>query len=275
MDQNQLRIVEFIATLSIQTLIRMKQTLTAMLILLVALKMYAQTPASEDPEGMVWVEGGTFIMGSGANPHAIDFPPHPVTLARYYMDKCEVTNGQYYEFCTSTGHRLPEFWGMDIYKSGSAFQDYPVVGVNQYEASEYAAWKGKRLPTEAEWEYAARGGLQDVEFPFGEFADHSKARFNDPESEKGPVAVGSYEPNGYGLYDLSGNVWEWVSDWFDEGYYAISPVENPIGPSAGNFKAFRGGGWHSGASCITVHRRNALPQYWVDIAGGFRCVKDP
>jgi sulfatase modifying factor 1 len=163
---------------------------------------------------------------------------------------------------------------MDIYKSGPGFPDHPVVGVSQFDASQYADWAGKRLPTEAEWEYAARGGLEFIDFPFGEKADHSLARFNDPEAEKGPVPVGSYEPNGFGLYDMSGNVWEWVEDWFDPGYYSESPVDHPKGPPTGTFRVLRGGGWHSGQGCISVRHRCALPQHWVDFAGGFRCVKN-
>ncbi len=85
---------------------------------------------------------------------------------------------------------------------------------------------------------------------------------------------GSFKANGFGLYDMSGNVWEWVSDWFDPGYFHNSPEENPQGPSSGTFRVIRGGGWHSGGGCASVFYRNGLPQHWVDFAGGFRCVKD-
>ena len=233
----------------------------------------AQETQKKIPDGMVLIPGGTYFMGKPSG-GGIATPAHPVTLPSYYMDEKEVTNRQYHEFCMATGNKLPEFWGMDLYKSGLDFPDHPVIGVSQFEASLYAEWAGKRLPTEAEWEYAARGGLQDLDFPVGNESDHSKARFNNPEAEKGPVKTGSFEPNGYGLYDMSGNVWEWVSDWFYAGYYGESPEEAPQGPASGTFKVFRGGGWHSGKSCTTVHRRNALPQHWVDIAGGFRCVRD-
>ncbi len=213
-------------------------------------------------------------MGSNASQYSVAFPAHQVNVNSFYMDMYEVTNRQYYEFCMVTGHRLPEFWGMAIFKSGPDFPDHPVVGVSQSDARDYAEWAEKRLPTEAEWEYAARGGLEDIDYPYGETADHSRARYNDPEAERGPVPVGLYEPNGYGLYDMSGNVWEWVSDWFDERYYPTSPEDNPKGPDHGSFRVLRGGGWHSGPGCVTVHYRNALPQHWVDHAGGFRCVKE-
>jgi formylglycine-generating enzyme required for sulfatase activity len=234
---------------------------------------YGQEKEKDPHHGMVLIPGGTFWMGSEQG-QAIAAPKHLVNLKSFYMDTHEVSNKEYEEFCLATGYKLPEFWGMDIYKSGSDYPDHPVVGVSQFDASQYAEWAGKRLPSEAEWEYAARGGLEDIPYPYGEKAEHARSRFNDPEAEKGPVKTGSYSPNGYGLYDMSGNVWEWVSDWFSESYYSESPEQNPGGPSHGTFRVFRGGGWHSGPGCTTVHRRNALPSHWVDIAGGFRCVKD-
>ena len=245
-----------------------------LLICILALGATGQIHADNPPEGMVLIPGGSFFMGTNSNQPSIAFPLHQVEVRSFYMDMYEVSNREYYDFCMATGHKLPEFWGMDIYKSGTGFPDFPVVGVSQFDASLYAEWAGKRLPTEAEWEYAARGGLENIDFPFGEKADHSRARYNDPEAEKGPVQTGSYDPNGYGLYDMAGNVWEWVTDWFDPEYYAESPEIDPKGPDTGTFRVIRGGGWHSGPGCITVHRRYALPQHWVDMAGGFRCVKD-
>ncbi|MCK4749910.1 MAG: SUMF1/EgtB/PvdO family nonheme iron enzyme, partial [Bacteroidales bacterium] len=110
-----------------------------------------QDTAGDTPEGMLLIPGGTFLMGSNSS-QEIAFPSHPVTLPAFYMDIHEVTNKQYQEFCMSAGYKLPEFWGMDIYKSGLDYPDHPVVGVSQFDASEYADWTGKRLPTEAEWE---------------------------------------------------------------------------------------------------------------------------
>ncbi len=234
----------------------------------------AQSPLESTPPGMVLVPGGTFLMGSNANEHSSSFPAHMVSLSPFYMDEREVSNGEYYKFCMEKGHKFPEFWGMDIYKSGPDFPDHPVIGVSHFDATLYASWAGKRLPTEAEWEYAARGGLEFIAYPYGEKADHNEARFNDPEAPKGPVKTGSYAVNGFGLFDMSGNVWEWVSDWFDVKYYSESPEKNPGGPPGGTFRVIRGGGWHSGGGCVSVSYRNGLPQNWVDFAGGFRCVKD-
>lgn len=232
-----------------------------------------QKQSPDSPQGMVLIPAGTLMMGSDEG-QPIAAPRHPVKLQAFYMDSHEVSNREYHKYCMESGSKLPEFWGMDLYKSGMDFPDHPVVGVSQFAATQYAEWAGKRLPTEAEWEYAARGGLEDIAYPYGEKADRSMARFNDPEAEKGPVKTGSYLPNGFGLYDMSGNAWEWVSDWFSESYYSESPEEDPPGPSHGTFRVLRGGGWHSGPGCASVHNRNALPTHWVDFAGGFRCVRD-
>lgn len=232
-----------------------------------------QSSGEEAPQDMVMIPGGSFWMGSEKG-QAIASPRHPVDLQSFYMDIHEVSNREYEKFCLETGHKFPEFWGMHEYKSGPDFPDHPVVGVSHFDASQYAEWAGKRLPTEAEWEYAARGGLEDINYPYGDTADHARSRFNDPHAEKGPVERATYPPNDYGLFDMSGNVWEWVADWFSDSYYGESPEQNPAGPSTGTFRVFRGGGWHSGPGCTTVHRRNALPTHWVDFAGGFRCVKD-
>jgi formylglycine-generating enzyme required for sulfatase activity len=251
----------------------MFKPLVSTLLLFLVIIAYGQVEEDNPPEGMVLIPGGTFMMGSDHG-QAIAAPKHPVTLQGFYMDVREVTNKEYQEYCLATGYKHPEFWGLGLYKSGPDYPDHPVVGVSQFDATQYAEWAGKRLPTEAEWEYAARGGLEDISYPYGENEDHTRSRFNDPEAEKGPVKTGSYPPNGYGLFDMSGNAWEWVSDWFSESYYSESPEQNPAGTSMGTFRVFRGGGWHSGAGCTTVHRRNGLPPHWVDIAGGFRCVKE-
>lgn len=251
----------------------MYRILMATLLLTTLNAVKGQPHTGEAPEGMVFIPGGTFYMGSNEG-QPIAAPKHEVTLNDYYMDIHEVSNRQYYEYCQATGSKLPEFWGMELYKSGLDFPDHPVVGISYLEASLYAEWAGKRLPTEAEWEHAARGGLEDISYPYGENPDHSLARYNDPEAEKGPVKCGSYPPNDYGLYDMSGNAWEWVSDWFSEDYYSESPEKDPAGPPLGTFRVLRGGGWHSGGGCTSVHRRNGLPPNWVDFAGGFRCVKD-
>lgn len=224
-----------------------------------------------EPE-LVLIPGGEFVMGKdGKGDYS---PAHKVYLDSFYMDKYEVTNAQYFKFCQKTGRKLPEFWGMKQYHCGSDFPNHPVVGVSWSDANSYAEWAGKRLPTEAEWEYAARGGLADMNYPSGDELDSTLANYSFQGYTKGTVEVGSYPPNGYGLHDMVGNVWEWVSDYYHSGYYNSSPYKTPTGPKEGKFRLFRGGSWHSGPYCNRAYYRNALPANWVDFAGGFRCAKD-
>jgi sulfatase modifying factor 1 len=217
---------------------------------------------------MVFIPAGTFMMGTEGELE--NSPPHEVYIDSFYMDKHEVTNAEYLKFCEATGNRLPDFWGMDVYHCGTEYPDHPVVGVSWRDAEAYANWAGKRLPTEAEWEYAARGGLEGMEYPTSNEMDSTLANFR----SKGTMPVGSYPPNGYGLYDMAGNANEWVADYFGFDYYKNSPRENPQGPDKGKFRVFRGGGWHSGPSCGRVYFRNGLPPNWVDFNVSFRCVKN-
>jgi iron(II)-dependent oxidoreductase len=188
------------------------------------------------------------------------------------MDKCEVTNKQYYEFCKMTGNPLPEFWGSSQFKCSLEYPDHPVVGVSFSNAIKYASWAGKRLPTEAEWEYAARGGLPNSNYPWGNQIDSTSANYG--KKYKTTLKVGSFKPNGYGLFDMGGNVWEWTMDNYGSDYYVNSPSQNPSGPNSGRFKVIRGGSWHSGAMCIQTYYRNGLSASWIDFAVGFRCVKN-
>jgi sulfatase modifying factor 1 len=221
-------------------------------------------------EGMILISAGEFLMGSDRGE---DSPVHKGYVDSFYIDRCEITNAQYLVFCEATDHRLPMFWGMEGFRCGPDYPDHPVVTVNWVDAKAYAEWCGKRLPTEAEWEYAARGGVEGMNYPSGDTLTPSYGNYSKSD-QRGSVAVGSYPPNGFGLHDMQGNVVEWVADWYAPDYYASSPVENPQGPEVGKFKVIRGGGWHSGPSCNTVHFRNALPPGWLDFNVGFRCVKE-
>jgi len=223
-------------------------------------------------KNLVLVPGGTFMMGEDGE---ADFSPaHEVQIDSFHIDKYEVTNAQYAAFCEETERRLPEFWGVDRYRCGSEYPDYPVVGVSWADARAFAGWRGMRLPTEAEWEYAARGGLIGQEYPFELEIDSTKANYTIDGVGKGALPVGSFAPNGFGLYDMSGNVAEWVSDYYSEDYYVESPASSPFGPENGKFRVIRGGGWHSGPFCNRVYFRNGLPPNWLDINVGFRCARD-
>jgi sulfatase modifying factor 1 len=233
---------------------------------------------ASSPGDLILIRGGEFRMGAGDDgDHS---PVHAVHVNSFYMDRCEVTNEEYLAFCESTGHRLPAFWGKETFRSGPGFPTHPAVGVSWYDAVLYAAWRGARLPTEAEWEYAARGGLEGKDYPNGDTLAPEDGNWV-KSGKGGPVLVGSYPPNGYGLHDMLGNVVEWVSDCYDPGYCELSPGDSPRGPKpprnrpeAVLFRVIRGGGWHSGPYCSRVYYRNALPANWLDFAVGFRCVKD-
>jgi formylglycine-generating enzyme required for sulfatase activity len=226
----------------------------------------------ESVDKMILIEGSEFLMGKDDQGDAS--PTHQVQVSSFYLDRYEVTNAEYFEFCEVTERKLPEYWGLEEYHSGPKFPDHPVVGVSWLDAQAYADWRGRRLPTEAEWEYAARGGLAGADYPFEGDLDSTKANFSKHRDHLGTQPVGSYPPNGYGLHDMAGNVVEWVADYYEADYYSESPTENPTGPEKGKFRVIRGGGWHSGPYCNRVFFRNALPAGWVDINVGFRCAKD-
>jgi formylglycine-generating enzyme required for sulfatase activity len=231
-------------------------------------------PVDPPPEDMVLIPGGEFVMGMEGD--VDDNAAHKVEIGSFHIDKHEVTNAEYLEYCKATDARLPEFWGNEGFNSGPDFPNHPVVGVSWQEAKDYAEWCGKRLPTEAEWECAARGGLIDKPYPNGDELGAESANFTQSKIGK-TVEVGSYPANGYGLYDMAGNVAEWVEDWYDADYYKNSPTRNPKGPETGKFRVFRvfrGGGWHSGPYCNRVVHRNGLPSNFRDFNLGFRCAKD-
>jgi sulfatase modifying factor 1 len=231
----------------------------------------ANVSSDSSIEELVLIPGGEFLMGSDSE--GDHRPVHKVYVDSFCMDKHEVTNAQYLRFCEATGHRLPDFWGMDGFRCGPDYPNHPVITVSWSDVIEYAKWCGKRLPTEAEWEYAARGGLAGMNYPNGDTLDPSDGNHN-RSGKGGPVAVGSFPANGFGLYDMQGNVVEWVWDFYDPGYYSSSPLANPQGPASGKFRVIRGGGWHSGPYCNRVYYRNALPPGWVDFNVGFRCARD-
>ena len=252
------------------------------------------TPAV--PEGMVLIPAGSFLMGS-EDGFDWEKPVHTVHLDAFYMDTHEVTNAEYKVFVDAnpqwqkdniedrfhTGNYL-DFWTGTDYPAGKA--DYPVGYVSWYAAMAYAEWAGKRLPTEAEWEYAARGGLAGKKYPWGD-DEPTRADANYEGSGTREQYVGQYPANGYGLYDMAGNVWEWCLDARDEDFYAVS--DNSRNPIAGgmsiqelreNFtsistdRVFRGGSWRSDAWILRVAFRGwFLPPSTADSLG-FRCVKD-
>ncbi len=243
----------------------------SLIFLLIICSAFAQDKGTND---RVLIPGGSFVMGKTV-PGGADFSPaHTVTLDSFYMDVHEVTNADYKQFCQATGYKYPEFWNTEAFRSGDNYPHHPVIGISWSDANKYAAWAGKRLPTEAEWEYAARGGLEGKEYPNGDTLGRVEEKKSLNPWVNGIVQVTLFKANGYGLYDMDGNVWEWVSDGFDEHYYEASPAYNPKGPVNKFNKVIRSGSWHSGGMCKKVYYRKGLPANWVDFAVGFRCVKD-
>lgn len=219
----------------------------------------------KDGSVMMLIPAGDFWMGLKGSTHH-DSKLHKVYLNAFYIDKCEVTYEQYARFLKETGHKEPLYWGDSRFNKPRL----PVVGITWYDAVAYARWLGKRLPTEAEWEKAARGGLEVKKFPWGDELNKEYANFYTSITSE----VGSYKPNGFGLYDMAGNVWEWTSDWYDRDYYKKSPLINPIGPESGEYRVIRGGAFTTGPDTLECgHRYYYKPQdsfYFM----GFRCVKD-
>jgi len=227
----------------------------------------------------------------------IDFydqePIHDVSLASYYIDAYEVTNSQFVVFLNEKDNQEQNgsTWldenDLDIrirmengkYVVDEGFEEHPIVEVTWYGAQAYCEWTGSRLPTEAEWEKAARGGLIGKLFPWGDDAPSCEQdSVNGAQSSLCPpetVLVGSYSPNGFGIYDMAGNVWEWVYDWYSEDYYGSSPLNNPKGPADGTMKVLRGGSWNAEPYFLRVAEREYLTPEESDDFIGFRCARTP
>jgi formylglycine-generating enzyme required for sulfatase activity len=175
-------------------------------------------------------------MGSNKG-HPNELPVHPVRVSAFRMGRYPVTNEEYGRFLAAhPGTPEPAHW------ADSQFNDprQPVVGIDWEEAMAFCRWVGGRLPTEAEWEYACRAGTT-TEYAFGHELTHEMANFG--RKVGATSAVDRYPANPWGLHDMHGNVWEWCADWYDEAYYARSPVQDPTGPEEGDGRVLRGGGW--------------------------------
>ncbi len=232
----------------------------------------------KDGKEMVLIPVGSFEMGDHFSEGEEDeLPVHKVTLDAFYMDTHEVTVGQFKQFVNQTGYDYDHMWN-DVAKY-SPGDDYPMIYVNWNDATAYAEWAGKRLPTEAEWEYAARGGLVGQRYVWGDdeklardYANYEWVEGKDKWELCSPV--GSFKPNGYGLYDMAGNVLEWCADRYDGNYYTNSPANNPQGreDSIYKYRVLRGGSWLALTNSLRVAYRpidNPNSRY---IYYGFRCV---
>lgn len=277
------------------------------------------TPRRQAPRGMARVPGGAFLMGgddADGRPGDGEGPVREVRVDAFLIDPACVTNAQFATFAKETGYvteaeaigwsfvfrpfatggimdasvpQAPWWAGVE----GAAWrtpegpgstvgdrQNHPVVHVSWNDAHAYATWAGKRLPTEAEWEKAARGGLERAKYPWGdELAPKGRRRCNIWEGpfpsapSKGTVPVKSFQPNGYGLYNVSGNVWEWTADWWGTSWRDFA--ENPTGPEAGDAKVIRGGSYMCHDSYCNRYRVAARTMNTPDSSTGhtgFRCA---
>jgi formylglycine-generating enzyme required for sulfatase activity len=221
------------------------------------------------------VPAGIFPMGSNDG-EANEKPIHDVYLNGYYIDQYEVTN-VFYKACVDAGVcEPPKAFSSNArpsYYGNPSFDTYPVVYVSWTMAKTYCEWRGATLPTEAQWEKAARG-TDGRTYPWGEKIDNTFANYFDYVHDTS--SVGSY-PSGispYGLYDMAGNVWEWVSDWYLVNYYLYSSLENPFGPDTGQFRVLRGGSWEEDSDDVrSSHRDRNIPTYSMMVQYGFRCAR--
>lgn len=263
---------------------------------------------------MVLIPGGEFLMGASAEAGGLpdEGPQRKVYLGSYWIDRFEATNDEYYAFVQATGHRPPENAkpAATLWESGSPLPGsgrHPVVNVSWDDAVAYCRWKGKRLPTEAEWEKAARGP-DGRTYPWGQTWDPTMAnsasywagrtiefkssreweafwvagegaRIAQEKGLKGEVLtlpIGSFPQSAspYGLHDMAGNVAEWVQDWYNPNYYRAAPLADPQGPERGAIKSMRGGSWLKPAVSLRTSDRDWGTMDSRPSGTGFRCAKD-
>lgn len=217
-----------------------------------------------------------------------EHPQHTVSLAAFYIDRYPVSNAQYGAFIASTGYTPPKYWtdapqmgAEKPFPAGAQHATHPVVGVSYADALAYCEWAGKRLPTEAEWETAARGGLVNQNYPWGNESSRNHANTvgiwgKDRWHWTSPI--GSFPPNGYGLYDMAGNVFEWCADWYAPDDYQHSQDLNSQGPKTGQTRVLRGGSWSNNLLGIyqmrCAYRFHARPETR-NLTIGFRCAATP
>lgn len=244
---------------------------------------FATLKEGMEVEKMAFIPAGEFLMGSSEG-EKDEFPLHSVYLDAYYIDKYEVTNEEYCKFLDEESNRSEEGYlrlNIDdedcrIEKRGGkyyperGYEKHPVVEVTWFGARDYAQWAGKRLPTEAEWEKAARG-KEGKKYPWGDSFEEKKANY----SSSNTLPVGSY-PSGvspYGCYDMAGNVWEWCNDWYYERYYENSPKKNPPGPEEGSELVLRGGSFYNPLTLMYCANRFKYSPEKSGSDVGFRCAR--
>jgi sulfatase modifying factor 1 len=233
-------------------------------------------------------------------------PVHRVYVSEFFIGRFPVTNDEYARFVLATGHPAPAVRGLPlithdgreaVFRDGAAPYvwgtdqppagrgSHPVVLVRYDDAVAYCEWLSSttertvRLPTEAEWEKAARAGSEGSRYPWGGDIDASRGNYladASARSQRGTRPTGTYPPNGFGLYDVVGNVWEWVADWYDADYYGVGEMRDPRGPQIGNMRVVRGGSWvNDDVSMLRCAYRHQVPPDTYAYSIGFRIVCNP
>lgn len=270
----------------------------------------AAAGSAASTDGMVLIPGGTYQMGTNEG-MPYEAPRHEVAIDAFYIDAREVTVAEFRRFVEATNYKTeaeqygwsgvfdPQVqgwtrvdganWRHPEGPNSSAAPNEPVTQVSWSDATAYAKWAGKRLPTEAEWERAARGGFTGREYAWGDelrpngkpvanwWQGHFPTNNTGEDGFKGRAPVGSFAPNGYGLHDVAGNVWEWCADWYADDYYQHSPANNPPGPQRGVERVMRGGSWLCAENFCTNYRvagrSHSTPDTGLNNLG-FRCARD-
>jgi formylglycine-generating enzyme len=233
----------------------------------------AAVPVTSEPD-LVPIPEGWFLMGSDTGQDC-ERPVHKIWIDAFLLAAAQVTNAQYDRFLIATASPAPAF------RRDSNFDhpEQPVTGVCWHEAALYCDWlsgqsgRHYRLPTEAEWERAARGGAEQKKFPWGDDPPESLPDYA-KRWQTGPEPVARYAPNAFGLYDIGDNVHEWCSDWYDANYYGISPERNPRGPEGGQRKSSRGGSWRHHVKVARCSARSSIPPEFQYADYGFRLARD-
>lgn len=235
-----------------------------------AIPTRTESPVSVLAPSLVQIPAAWFLMGSDAGQDC-ERPVHRVWVDTFLLAATQVTNSEYERFLRATSTQAPPFWSDPNF----SHPQQPVTGVSWFEATRYCEWlaaqtgHGYRLPTEAEWEVAARGGLEQKNFPWGDAPPQSLPDYA-ARWQNGPEPVARYAPNGFGLYDIGDNVHEWCSDWYDPNYYAVSPERNPRGPDATKRKSSRGGSWRHHIKVSRCSARSSIPPDFQYADYGFR-----
>jgi formylglycine-generating enzyme required for sulfatase activity len=242
----------------------------------------AETPAPgtvsvrADNQEYVWIPAGSFQMGCVPGDNECDEdeqPRHAVTLSRgFWMGSTEVTAGAYERFTASQGLPMPP---APDFNPGWQLKDHPIVRVTWDQAQAYCAWIGGHLPTEAQYEYAGRGGVEGAKYPWGDAASHRDANYQGvegPDEWEYTAPAGTFPANPFGVHDLAGNVWEWTADWYRDWFYAHSPETDPQGPEHGVERVLRGGSWFNVPRVLRISDRFKYVEAAEDNSLGFRCV---